>query len=86
MNVSVIIPAYNEEKTLARTISSIRRQDFVADEIIVADGGSSDGTLDIAGAMADQVVVEKKRTISAGRQAGAKIAQGRWLAFADADA
>jgi glycosyltransferase involved in cell wall biosynthesis len=86
MNVSVIIPAFNEEKTLARTISSIRRQSFSCDEIIVADGNSQDATRDIANAMADVVVVEKKRTISAGRQAGARKAQGKWLVFADADA
>lgn len=86
MNVSVIVPTYNEETSLARCIASIRNQSFAADEVIVADGQSQDGTLELAYDLADKVVVEKKRTISAGRQAGALAAQGKWLVFADADA
>ncbi|MBI4361475.1 glycosyltransferase [Candidatus Micrarchaeota archaeon] len=86
MNVSVIVPTYNEEKSLSRCMASLRNQSFAADEIIVADGQSQDGTQELAHALADKVIVEKKRTIAAGRQAGALAAEGQWLVFADADA
>ncbi|MBI5225755.1 glycosyltransferase [Candidatus Micrarchaeota archaeon] len=85
MLASVIVPTYNEEEHLERCLDSLRSQSFAADEIIVADGGSTDGTLDIARAWADSVVIERKRTIAAGRQAGADKASGRWLVFADGD-
>ena len=53
MILSVIIPAFNEEKTIERVISSIKKLDLKAQgisgkEIIVIDDGSSDRTLDIA--------------------------------------
>ncbi len=86
MLASVIVPTLNEESNLERCLASLRNQSFAADQIIVADGGSTDGTVSIAETWADSVVYEKKRTISAGRQAGADVAQGRWLVFADADA
>lgn len=85
MLASVIVPTYNEEENLERCLDSLRSQSFAADEIIVADGGSTDATLDIAHLWADQVVIERKRTIAAGRQAGADVASGRWLVFADGD-
>lgn len=85
MLASVIVPTYNEEERLERCLDSIRSQSFAPDEIIVADGGSTDSTLDVARGWADSVVVEPKRTIAAGRQAGADAASGRWLVFADAD-
>lgn len=86
MNASVIVPTYNEEKSLSRCMASIRQQTFPADEVIVADGQSTDGTHELALELADKLVVEKKRTIAAGRQSGAMSAKGKWLVFADADA
>lgn len=82
---SVIVPTYNEERTLERCLSSLRNQSFLPDEIIVADGGSTDATRDIARTWADEVIIERKRTIAAGRQAGADAATGRWFVFCDAD-
>lgn len=84
--ISIIIPALNEGKYLQKTILSIKKQKIGEDyEIIVADGGSKDNTVEIAKKYADRVVFEKKRTIAAGRQAGAKIAKGEILVFTDAD-
>ena len=60
--ISVIIPTYNEERYLVRTIESVLRQgDGVAYEIIVGDGGSSDGTVALARHYARVVCCEKGR-------------------------
>lgn len=52
LNVSILIPAFNEEKNIASTIESIIRQDYAGlIEIIVIDNGSTDGTLEILNRM-----------------------------------
>jgi len=86
MDVSVIIPALNEAKGIAGCINSFKRQSLKPLEIIVADGGSRDETRAIARRLGCRVVVERKRTIAAGRQKGAEAAKGEVLAFTDADA
>ncbi len=84
--VSVIIPALNEERYLGDCLRSIAAQDFDGSpEVIVVDGRSTDSTVSIAKKYADKVLVEPKRTIAAGRQAGALAAGGDILAFTDAD-
>lgn len=47
MNISVVIPMYNREKTIERTITSILRQTFLPMEIIVADDCSTDKSVQI---------------------------------------
>ena len=47
MKISIITPTYNSEKTIARTIESIRAQDYQNLEYIIIDGQSSDHTLSI---------------------------------------
>lgn len=80
--VSVIVPALNEEESLPATIRSAR--DAGADEVIVADGGSVDRTVEIARTLADLVIV-----IPAGRalqmNAGARASSGEILLFLHAD-
>lgn len=55
MNISAILPAYNEERRLPETIASLRESRFVS-EIIVVDDGSADGTARAAEGRADIVV------------------------------
>ena len=84
--ISVIVPTLNEEKYLESTLKSIRSQDYKGKyELIVADGKSKDKTVQIAKKYADKVIMVEKRGISAGRNAGAKIAKGETLLFVDAD-
>jgi glycosyltransferase involved in cell wall biosynthesis len=75
MKVSIIIPAYNAEKYLARTLESVLAQTFTAWELVVMDDGSSDGTRDIAEAYAAQdgrirVVHQKNGGVAVARREG----------------
>ncbi|MFQ5659784.1 MAG: glycosyltransferase [Gammaproteobacteria bacterium] len=85
---SVIIPAFNEERllpgTLARLNDAMSGIDL-AGEIIVVDNNSSDGTAGIARAHKARLVFEPVNQISRARNTGARIANGRYLIFVDAD-
>jgi glycosyltransferase involved in cell wall biosynthesis len=90
--ISVIIPAYNEEKYLAVTLDSVdqaikayRKSHGRAVEVIVVDNNSSDRTGAIARELGAEVVWEGRNQISSARNAGAKAAGGEILAFLDAD-
>ena len=96
MDLSFIIPAYNEELELPATIEAIRKaaEDRSAEgrirrgkhyEIIVVDDASSDETSDIARNAGTQVVRINRRQIAAARNAGARAAKGEILFFVDAD-
>lgn len=85
---SVIIPAYNEEKYLPRTLQNL--QDIMATidlpgEIIVTDNNSSDGTSEIAKTYGAYLVFEAINQISRARNAGTRIAKSDILIFLDAD-
>jgi glycosyltransferase involved in cell wall biosynthesis len=91
VKLSVIIPAYNEEKLLPRCLASVfaalrtsARQDCAA-EVIVVDNNSTDRTAELARAAGATVVFEPINQISRARNAGARIAQGDWFLFIDAD-
>ena len=47
INISVIIPTYNEEKNISKLIKALLSQSFLPDEIIISDGCSTDNTLKI---------------------------------------
>jgi rSAM/selenodomain-associated transferase 2 len=81
LSLSIIIPTLNEESCLAETLRSLRGQSPV--QIIVADGGSSDGTCHIA-SDAD-VLVRGQRGRGAQMNAGARRATGDVLLFLHAD-
>lgn len=85
---SLIVPAYNEESLLPATLRALRREmDGVdgAGEIIVVDNNSSDRTAAIAAEGGARVVSEPVNQISRARNAGARVARGRYLIFVDAD-
>lgn len=90
MKLSVVIPAWNEEKLLPATLAGLAEacagwpSDF-AWEVIVCDNNSSDGTALVAREAGAKVVFEPVNQISRARNAGAAAAGGDWILFLDAD-
>ena len=82
-DVSIIIPALNERATLPRTLAAVR-QFGGAVETIVVDGGSSDGTLDIAHEFG-AIAITAPRGRGTQMHAGAAIARSERLWFLHAD-
>ncbi|MZR63892.1 TIGR04283 family arsenosugar biosynthesis glycosyltransferase [Alcanivorax sp. DP30] len=83
-SVSVIVPVLNEAAQLAEVLASIRRALQEEDELIVVDGGSLDGSAEIAERFADRVVHSppgRARQMNA----GAAQSSGEWLWFVHAD-
>jgi glycosyltransferase involved in cell wall biosynthesis len=90
--VSVIIPAFNEERFLPQTLDHLRRAAELVQailnqgfEIIVVDNASSDRTAEIAVAFGAKVVSFPEHNIAQVRNAGACAASGDLLVFLDAD-
>jgi glycosyltransferase involved in cell wall biosynthesis len=86
--ISFIVPAYNEEALIARTLEALNRAGTnLAEtyEIVVADDASSDRTAAIAEAYGARLVSVSHRQIAATRNAGAREANGDKLIFVDAD-
>lgn len=88
--VSVVVPVYNVEKYLERCIASIINQTYDNLEIILVDDGSKDRS----GLMCDEyakrdkrikVVHKKNGGISSARNAGLRVATGKFIGFVDAD-
>src|SRR5215468_6012534 len=86
--ISFVIPAYNEELLLGRTLDALNdaagalAQPY---EVIVVDDASTDRTAAVARERAARVVVVNHRQIAATRNAGAREAAGEMLIFVDAD-
>ena len=85
MKLSVVVPAYNEERLLPATLANLRNLLPAASELIVCDNNSTDGTAEIARAAGAIVVFEPVNQISRARNRGAAAASGDWLLFVDAD-
>lgn len=86
--LSVITTVRNGEKTLGRTMDSIRAQRFPGLEYIVVDACSTDGTHDIIRANADLVthwISERDRGISDGFNKGIALSRGAYVALLNAD-
>jgi len=85
--ISVIVPALNEVEQIEGTLRSLASQSMGIEsyEIIVVDGGSDDGTIEIAEVYADRVIVQTHPGIGGARRDGAEVASGQIIAFTDAD-
>jgi glycosyltransferase involved in cell wall biosynthesis len=85
---SVVIPAYNESKTIVHAIASLKRQNVPREafEIIAVDNNSTDDTAVAAHrAGADKVVAEHEKGTNFARQRGFLVSEGKIVAFLDAD-
>src|SRR3989344_7734810 len=83
--ISVVIPAFNEEKYLAVSLNSFSKQTFRDFELIVSDGGSTDKTQKIALYHHAKFITVKNSNVVRARDAGLRIAKGKILVGADAD-
>jgi succinoglycan biosynthesis protein ExoA len=87
--VSVIVPARNEERNIGRTLETLRRQDYPNLEIIVVDGDSTDGTVDvvkqhIAEDPRIEVLSNPRRITPVALNIALAHARGQWLVRMDA--
>lgn len=85
MKISVVIPAYNEERYLPKTLDSLKALDRNPDEIIVVDGASTDKTAEIAKKHGATVITVAHKGIGFARQQGLLKTTGDIVAYTDAD-
>jgi glycosyltransferase involved in cell wall biosynthesis len=85
--ISCVIPAYNAERYIERSLTSVFEQSLPPDEIIVVDDGSTDATADILAAYGPRlrVVHQANAGPAAARNAGIALASGPLICFQDAD-
>lgn len=87
MTVSVIIPTYNRKNIVENAIRSVFDQTYKGYEIIVVDDGSTDGTREYLESLDLPIRIISKQNggVASARNAGIKIAQGKYVAFLDSD-
>jgi glycosyltransferase involved in cell wall biosynthesis len=89
VELSIIIPAYNEATYIDRLLEALTKQSYKNFEVIVSDAQSGDGTAEVVKSFEDKLNVKfiesPPNGPGAGRNVGAKISSGEWLLFLDAD-
>lgn len=83
--VSIIIPAYNEQDYIERTLHSIKTQKYPNTEVIVVSNGSSDKTAEISGLYTSHVYEIRERGIPKAKNLGIEKCSGDIITFLDAD-
>lgn len=88
--VSVVIPCFNEERYIKKTLSSIKGQSIIQEypeyfEIILVDNGSTDNSVNIADVYADKIILEPRKGKLSARNRGISEANGNIIVGADAD-
>ena len=88
INISLVVPLKNEERSVALLIESIKYQSNQPDEIILVDGGSTDNTVQHLKKLINNDprfhIIETTAMPGKGRNMGAEYATSEWLAFTDA--
>lgn len=87
IRISAVIPAFNAENWIRRAVDSVLAQTRPAEEILVVDDGSTDGTADAVRSYggAVRLITQPNAGVSVARNAGITAATGNWIAFLDAD-
>ncbi len=86
--ISVIIPLYNKEQAIERSLRSVLSQDYDDFEVIVVNDGSTDRSAEIVKAIPDSRIVfveQENGGPSKARNTGVKYSKGDWIVFLDAD-
>lgn len=86
--ISVIIPLYNKEPIIERTVKSVLSQSFTNFEVVIVNDGSTDGSMDIVRSISDPriVIIEQENGgPSKARNTGVRASKGDWIVFLDAD-
>lgn len=88
--VSIIVPSFNEERFIKKTLSSIKGQSIIQEypeffELILVDNGSTDGTVYLAKPHADKIIIENRKGKLYARNRGIKESLGNIIVAADAD-
>jgi glycosyltransferase involved in cell wall biosynthesis len=90
--ISVIIPVYNSERTILRTLKSVKEQSYQDYEIIIVDDGSSDDSVLKINSFASsnlgleiKLIIKENGGVSTARNTGLRIARGTWIALLDSD-
>lgn len=85
---SVVIPLYNKEDCIEKTIKSVLAQTNSDYEIVVIDDGSIDQSADVVKAINDErirLISQKNQGVSAARNTGISNSNGKYVCFLDAD-
>ena len=89
MDVSVIIPVYNGEKSISTSLDSLVRQTHRNFEVVVVNDGSVDGTEKVIKSYADELnlnyVYQDNAGVASARNKGMELAKGMYVTFLDAD-
>ncbi|MFK7862822.1 MAG: glycosyltransferase family 2 protein [Pseudohongiellaceae bacterium] len=85
--VSVVIPSYNREHTLARALDSVMAQTWAVDEILVVDDGSTDNTESLVNTYYPTVryIYQPNCGVSSARNKGIRLSKSHWIALLDSD-
>lgn len=83
--ISIVVPAWNEEKYLKTLLPRLVAQDYPNFEIIVVDNNSKDNTAKVASSFGARVISERKQGISHARTKGFRNARGEIIVRTDAD-
>ncbi len=86
--ISVVVPAYNSQRTILETITSVLQQSFSDFELIVINDGSTDGTLELLETVQDtrlKVYSYPNGGLPTARNRGIDRAKGKFISFIDAD-